>query len=497
MLFDVARNDKYLRFLPWIFTISFILITFLPRSLDDTMFMDGMTYAGIARNMSLGIGSFWKPYFADSFWLPYDNGTFFSGHPPLQFGMQSILFLIMGDTTAVENFYDLIVLICYIILIAKIWQKLFLSQAVLQRYAWMPVLCWYGMATVWYSIPNNFLDSTMGVFCLLSCYFQLVFLTRSTISKQDYIWPLLAGIGVFLAFLTKGPVGLYPLAFTMLYSFLNADITFQKGLKSTAIMLGIAVVAGGLTLAYRPAFEFLSTYFQGQVVQALMQKREKTGTGWEAHFLLIPDLLRNVYPHLLALLGLNVIAFLLKLKRQISPAVTRISQFTFLIAFSGIAPMLVSVKQYPHYLVPALPFVAMFFAALLVEKIDSLSQVVPKLCILFFAVVTIGFWGITLKKVNSIQPDVMAENAKDVKKYVARASTIGVCHDLYQVADIHSYFQRYHLLSLKDIGIGADTSRYVLANTDCLPQFDAKKDSVITLHGNFYLVIRNERTARY
>jgi hypothetical protein len=497
MLFDVARNDKYLRFLPWIFTISFILITFLPRSLDDTMFMDGMTYAAIARNMSLGIGSFWKPYFADSFWLPYDNGPFFSGHPPLQFGMQSILFRIMGDTTAVENIYDLIMLVCYIVLIAKIWQKLFLGQAILQRYTWLPVLCWYGMGTVWYSIPNNFLDSTMGVFCLLSCYCQLVFLKRSTISRQHYIWPLLAGFCVFLAFLTKGPVGLYPLAFTMLYSFLNADTSFQKGLKSTAIMLGVAVVAGGLVLAYQPAFEFLNTYFQGQVVQALMQKREKTGTGWAAHFLLVSDLLRNVYPHLLALLGLNIVAFLLKLNRPLSPAVARISQFTFLIAFSGIGPMLVSVKQYPHYLVPALPFVALFFAALLVEKTDSLSHAIPKLYFLFFAFGTIGFWGITLKKVNSIQPDVMAENAKDLKNHVPRASTLGVCHDLYQVADIHSYFQRYHLLSLKDIAIGADTSRYVLANADCLPQFDARKDSIITLQGNFYLVIRNAQTARY
>ena len=284
MLFDVARNDKYLRFLPWIFTISFILITFLPRSLDDTMFMDGMTYAAIARNMSLGIGSFWKPYFADSFWLPYDNGPFFSGHPPLQFGMQSILFRIMGDTTAVENLYDLIILISYIILIAKIWQKLFLGQTILQRYAWLPVLCWYGMGTVWYSIPNNFLDSTMGVFCLLSCYCQLLLLKSSPVSKKHYIWPSLAGICVFLAFLTKGPVGLYPLAFTMLYSFLNPDTSFQKGLKSTAIMLGSAGVAGGLILAYQPAFEILNTYFQGQVIQALMKKREKTGTGWAAHF---------------------------------------------------------------------------------------------------------------------------------------------------------------------------------------------------------------------
>jgi hypothetical protein len=494
MLADAARDDKYLRFLPWIFTMSFITITFLPRSLDDTMFMDGVTYAAIARNMSMGIGTFWKPYFADSFWLPYDNGTYFSGHPPLQFGLQAILFRIIGDSTAVENIYDLIILIGYVILISKIWQKLFGNQPVLKSYSWLPVLCWYGMVIVWYSIPNNFLDSTMGIFCLLSCYFQLLLLKQYTPSSRQLILPVLAGICIVLAFLTKGPVGLYPLAFTMLYTFVYDSNPFKKGLKSTIIMFGTLVVAGGMILAYQPALEFLSTYFQGQVVQALLQKREKTGTGWEAHFLLVLDLVRNVYPHLLVLIALNFAAFLLRIKLSINAGVLRICQFVFLIAFSGIAPMLVSVKQYPHYLIPALPFVAMGFASLLVEKTDLIIQMFKKTSVILLGIAILGCWAITFKKVNSIEPDIMAENAKDLKKYLAPKSTIAVCHDLFQNADIHSYFQRYHLLSLTT---RTDSSKYILANADCLPEFDAKKDSVVTLHGNFYLVIRNARTARY
>jgi hypothetical protein len=88
------------------------------------MFMDGVKYAAISRNMAEGIGSFWRPFFAHSFWLPYDNGPYFSGHPPLQFGLQALLFRLLGDTPVVENVYNLLILTTHIGLIAGIWKQL-------------------------------------------------------------------------------------------------------------------------------------------------------------------------------------------------------------------------------------------------------------------------------------------------------------------------------------------------------------------------------------
>ncbi|MCE6990750.1 glycosyltransferase family 39 protein [Dyadobacter sp. CY323] len=487
-------SDRLIRLLSWTFTLSFVLITFLPRSLDDTMFMDGVTYASISRNMSLGIGSFWRPYFAESFWLPYDNASYFSGHPPLMFGLQSLLFRMMGDTTAVENVYDLLILICSILLIVKIWNKLFAENPAFKSFSWLAILCWYGMTIVYYSMPNNFLDSTMGVFCLLSCYFQLIFLEETDPGFKKYIWAVAAGLFVLCAFLTKGPVGLFPLAFSVLYAFtFLSGASFFSAIKAAAVVTGTFLVCLAAVLTFKPAYEFMSTYFQGQVIQAVFQKREQTGVGLAGHFQLMKDLFRNVYPHLFALIGLNLIALLYRLKLAMSSEVLRITLFSGIVGLSGILPMLVSIKQYPHYLLPALPFIAFFAAGLLVEKVRALMSLKPTYATIALVIATLVSWGVTVKKMNSPEKNVFASNAREMRHYVAKSSTIGVCHDLYHNADIHSNFQRYHFLSLTT---NIDSVKYILANTDCLPQFDPKKCAFVDLDGGFALVIRNTSSVR-
>ncbi|KAA0990652.1 ArnT family glycosyltransferase [Dyadobacter aurulentus] len=487
MMFLKKPGSNYITIVAWGFTLSFILITFLPRSVDNVMFMDGVTYASIARNMSIGIGSFWRPVFADSFWLPYDNNEFFSGHPPLQFGMQSLLFRIMGDSTAVENIYNLLILIFSIILITAIWKTLFENTPDLKKYSWMPVLSWYAMITVWYSIPNNFLDSTMAVFCLLSCYFQLLFFKNNRAGK-NYFWMILAGISILAAFLSKGPVGLFPLAIPVIFCICFEFKKVKTAIVATAFMAGTFAIGFLTILSYEPACDFLETYFQGQVVQALLQKREKTGTGWTAHFILVFELARNVYPHLLVVLVIRLAAYFFQIKIKMTRAVRETSLFTFLIACSGIVPMLVSIKQYPHYLLPALPFVALFFASILAEQVGVIISMRKSHFITATLFLCAGCWILTASKMIDSKSSVMAANALKLKKMVKRSSTIGICPELYQNADIHANLQRYHLLSLTT---DTNSTRYVLADSTCLPDFNSKTDSIIPLEGKFSLVIKD------
>lgn len=488
MILSSGKKEAYASLLPWLFTLSFILITFLPRSVDDTMFMDGVTYAAIARNMSEGIGSFWQPFFGHSFWLPYDNGPFFSGHPPLQFGLQAILFRIFGDTPAVENGYNLLILTGYMLLIVKIWQKMLDPASPFRAFGWLPVLCWYTVGIVYYSIPNNFLDSTMGLFCLASCYFQLVYLKEVPVQKHRALWPLLAGICIVLAFLTKGPVGLYPLAFAAIYTVSIPTYGLSKAFPPIAIMLGVIALGIMGILAYAPAREFMATYFNGQVVQALLQKREKAGTGWAAHFTLVSELLRNLLPHLIACTLLYGLSFGFKWRISRDKAISENVLLTALVAASGIVPMLVSIKQYPHYLLPALPFVALLFAFLLVQRIAFIMAHKKQLITIALSIGVLICWGATFRKLATLPPDVHSDNAKQLRTLVPSASTIGICHDLFQRADIHANFQRYHHLSLST---GIDSLKYVLADSACLSQFDLKHDSIVPLHGGYLLVVQN------
>jgi len=63
---------------------------------SDGMFLDGVYYATISKNLSNGIGSFWNLCFSES------SGVF-NGHPPLAMGLQSIFFSLFGESIYIER----------------------------------------------------------------------------------------------------------------------------------------------------------------------------------------------------------------------------------------------------------------------------------------------------------------------------------------------------------------------------------------------------------
>lgn len=450
------------------------------------MFMDGTTYASIARNMAIGKGSFWKPYFSNSFWLPYDNDQFFHGHPPLQFGIQALFFSVLGDSTAVENIYNLFILILSISLIVLIWRKLFHDNPSYVAYAWLPVLAWYSIVFVWYGIPNNFLDSTMAVFCLLSCYLQLLAFTTNIPFRKNLLF-ILSGLAIVLALLTKGPVGLYPLSFTALYLGVFEIKKLKYAIKPTIIILLTVVLSFAMLLLYKPAFEFLSIYFEGQVIQSLLQNRERIAEGWSAHFYLLSNLAYGLRPHFLLTLLLYGISFAFKLKVKNSPEVLKTICFTLLIALSGILPMLISVKQFPHYLLPALPFVALCVASIIVEKLDQIFNLVKKFSIIPLAAAIVTCWIIMFQKINNPESNPTVSNVKVIQKYIPVSSTLGICPNLLSDADLHAYFQRYHQLSLST---NVESLNYILVKDDCAGIFDPAAYNKISLEGNFLLLAK-------
>jgi 4-amino-4-deoxy-L-arabinose transferase-like glycosyltransferase len=123
---SVMRNRLFIQNIPfWIFSIGFIAAMFLPRLVQKGLYCDGLTYASIARNMSLGIGSFWEPYFSSSMWLTHNTGSVFYEHMPLQFWLQSFFFKLFDDHWYVEKIYSLFALVLILWLIVKIWKLVF------------------------------------------------------------------------------------------------------------------------------------------------------------------------------------------------------------------------------------------------------------------------------------------------------------------------------------------------------------------------------------
>ena len=92
------------------FLLSIVIISgiYLPQLVHQGLFFDGMCYASISRNMSLGEGSLWKPYYSSSvFWnqgtIERENIDVFYEHLPFMFFIQSFFYKVLGDHFIVEK----------------------------------------------------------------------------------------------------------------------------------------------------------------------------------------------------------------------------------------------------------------------------------------------------------------------------------------------------------------------------------------------------------
>ena len=89
-----------------------------PSLWSDGMFMDGLYYASISRNLANGLGSFWHLHFTD---ISY---PIFYEHPPLAMGIQSVFFYVFGSSIYVERFYSFLTFIVTAYIIHIIWGKI-------------------------------------------------------------------------------------------------------------------------------------------------------------------------------------------------------------------------------------------------------------------------------------------------------------------------------------------------------------------------------------
>ena len=83
------------------------------RLLSSEMFLDGVTYAAIARNLAEGRGTFWAASYNADF-------TPFAEHPPLAFWLQSWAFRALGDSPWVERLWGWALGALMLVLVARL-----------------------------------------------------------------------------------------------------------------------------------------------------------------------------------------------------------------------------------------------------------------------------------------------------------------------------------------------------------------------------------------
>lgn len=301
------------------------------------MFFDGVIYGAISRNLAEGKGSFWDPFFSrHGFW----------GHPPLVFWLESLFFRLFGDHFWVERLFSFVIfLVTAGILFVFPGRKTGIYSLII--FVSLPLTTW--------AYRNNMLDNVMGLFTLLSVVWLYDYLEKG---KRAIPALFLAAACIAAGLLSKGPVALFPLGFPVLFACIYRRIDKRVILSLVVPVVCLALFVWGLSY-HEPAVRFFRNYIRQQLLFSI--------SGTENMHRLKP--LVYLSGQLIVPVILTGLALVFQKKWVAPPRQAFLWGAT---ALSVIIPLAISTKQAMFYLVPSLPFIALFFGSWL-EK-TSISE---------------------------------------------------------------------------------------------------------------------------
>ena len=423
----------------WLLLIGLFLILVSKNLLTEGMFLDGVTYACISRNMACGLGSFWNPSYTQTI------GHVFHSHPPLAFGLEALFFKVLGDHWWVEKLYSVLAFLFTGLLIALIWKRTTNNL----RWAWLPLLFWLVMPLATWCATNNMLENTMSVFVLFSVYLMIVGYQRN-----HKIWLFLSAVALLLAFLSKGFTGLFPLVFPILYCAFDQKRKWIQGpIDSLILLVSIAVFAGIMFLVCPGSFGYIKDYIRLQVIGGGLHE----ATASSRFYIVFALLQQLMIPY--------VIAMALVICKARSKVNNKAFEFppdkawfyVFLImGLVGVLPIMVSVKQRDFYMLAALPFFALACGHITLSMLTLwLPKITPKVrgwmtlgagCVVLLGVVLnvvhIGKYG---------RDEALIEEVKQRIAEYEGNNVIEITPEEYTQWAKHAYFMRYGKISLSPI----------------------------------------------
>ena len=360
------------------FAISLYCLLVLPRMLSYGMFIDGVVYASIARNMAENYGSFWQPYYTATVY------PIFYEHPPLGFWLQSWAYRLCGDSVYVETWWGFCVGTLILLVLAGIWRCV-APQGYALAGVWFPLILFIVMPMTSWAVANNMLENTMTFFILLSVLLCLLSLKNPTM-LFSCLYGMLAGFSMFCAILIKGPVALFPLAVPMLAMMHDAKKT-NVSTTVFSLLMTLMVSFGLMFSTNTAALHFFKRYVSRQVLASVTSAPET----WTSRFAVLIVVSRESLVPLL--IGGTLAAVLYRLRQTAMSSIhSRLFLFYLGIALAGSFPILISVKQRRWYAFPSLPFYAMTIAvvfngaALTLERWVESNKNIGKNVIIFSSV---------------------------------------------------------------------------------------------------------------
>lgn len=395
------------------------------------LFDDGVFYGVIARNWGYAADS-------ENWWqLKVSNAldANFGGHPPMAFWLESLLFRIFGEYPHwIERAYSLLMAAITLQGLRALWQNLLPEKRDL---SYLPVVFWLLMPIVGWSYGNNMLENTLSAFAIWAVWAQLKFWKNQNWNSKSWGYLFLAAVLIIGATMSKGPVGLFPLATLPIFALAYRDRFSAAVVASAILTILVAAFYLGLCWISLDARAFWLRYINLQLVPSI------SGAAMATSRWLV--LRKIVEENAIAWLILALF-FAFQRYKKISPQPINNQAFIFFIfsAFSASLPIMLSPKQLPFYVVPALPFFALAWAVLALPVIDFWRQK-PQIKFVVYslilgqaacAVAMFLQWG-KISRNHDLLHDVFL-----LRPLVAH-KTIGLHQSLYNQWNLHGYMYRF------------------------------------------------------
>jgi 4-amino-4-deoxy-L-arabinose transferase-like glycosyltransferase len=419
-------QTKYLYF----FVIGSFFIITSNHLLSKGMFMDGLFYATISRNISVGDGSLWHLKFTNTLLKNFHE------HPPLAMWLQSFYFDCFGNNMIVDKLYSLSTYFFSAVVIHKSWKLLFPKSEL----SWIVLFFWLFTPVVSWSVSNNMLENTLTIFILLSFYFSMKY-----ILCFNLYFVFLSGFFIFLGFLTKGFVALFPLSIFFIYFLFYKEFSFKRFVVASFSVVAAVIVPMTILLVFiNDAFESIRSYIEVQVINSL-----NNIVTVDSRFFII----KRLFSELLVMLVFLLLIYLFTKKFNVNFISKNVKFFIFLFSFAltGVLPILVSLKQSGYYILTVYPifaigFVTLFNNHLLILhnylKINVLTKYISVL------ILAIGIFLIFFNLNSYSRDEQIIKDITKINSVVKKGEIVCGTSDLATQYSILGYFYRMNFVSV-------------------------------------------------
>jgi hypothetical protein len=438
------RLNKNISF--YLITLSVLVFLVLPFLLQDGMFMDGIQYACVSKNLSDGNGSFWFPVLSKT-WNMQDS-PYFMEHPPLFYGVESIFFKLLGNSIYTERIFSFSMLLLTALFIHMIWHLTSTYFGQNKNNSWFPVLLWIITPVCFWTFQNHMIETLLSVLTLAAVYFSL---KAMLVKERMILYLILSGVLVFCAFLTKGLPGLFPLVTIPLFYIAFKKISLNNAVFYTSIVV-LAFIGTYILLIFisHDAEDSLDFY----LTKRLVNRIEVTST-INYRFFILRDLFFEFLPSVLICLILYFFSRRQKALTSLKSENKQLFLFMLLLGFSGSAPLMITMVQKNFYLVPSIPFFALALSyintdflhqktSLLISNTKYLKFLNITACVLLITV--LFFSGTQIGKTS--RDAALLKEVKIIGDYLKNEELVGVDGDTYFSWSFQFYILRNYGIQL-------------------------------------------------